>query len=1102
MIKIQKYHNARWISPFMLCFIFAFLFLFQVKGKDSSGKSKPPNFIKAENFLFETEYDSAIRYYKYCIEELDISNNSALHLNCLLRLVECNLIKAEFEECYLYIHEIESFISNKEFSDSTFLASYYFIRSKIYYSIDDYIQSTAFIEKALNAMDGNASSDSLKVLLYKAKGNNYYVTNMFDSALFQYTKALELEKSRSSDSTLAMATLWGNIGLVYSRKGLHSKADSLYQKSLRLKEKLLDPYDPKLASAYNNYGRTKVIIGEYDEAIHLFNQAEIIYLEKFGADSYNNALLYFNKGSAYINKKDFEKALSYHMKSIEIYQKYLDVTNPIFGKIYSNLGLIYRNLGENKIAIDYYKKSIDLVNDPVSLPIIYRNLAHCYYSLNDVDSAKAYFFKAKDVSLELLGLKHFQTATSYKALGDFYIQQKDYLNSEKYLFKALEIFLEPPVNNKNDLASTYLSIGLFYQTQEDIIEALKNYQLVLITSSDEFFSPDFRYNPELDKIDIDYNIVLTLKEKSRTLLKLYNKISKNENDLVASFESAKLGIALFEKIRSSLMTEDDKLFLTNDIFNLYELSVIAATKLYEVTGDVNYFEEAFTLAEKSKASILLSSIKELEASNFSAIPDSLRQLEKNLKNDIAITEHLIYEENTRQTPEQDKIKVWNNDLFALQRKYERLISKLENEYSDYYDLKYNFNVLSAADIKKKINDDILIEYFHADSILFAFYISSDTMGYSKTFINDTYNQNVLEFIEITHSPPSIDNSSIGFENFTRISNELYIDLIQPLEMLIKKKNVLFIPDALLGYVPFEALITGLPWTGKTDYRNLPYLINQCRVRYSYSASLLFKDKHKKRTRGKLLAFAPSYESRLLNQDTQHIASASHNLLRPLDFNVEEVKGIESILGGDIHLGINADVGAFRQNAENYTILHLAMHTLIDDEEPLASKLAFTSNTENQEDGYLNAYEIYNMNLNAQMVVLSACQTGAGNLSRGEGIMSMARGFFYAGVPGIVMTLWEIEDESSLKIMVDFYSRIKDKKSKDEALQLAKQHYFQSSSQLYAHPYYWAAYVQIGNNSAISFHSVYSQRIFLVSAMIIFIMVVVLITRKRSSKKVT
>jgi CHAT domain-containing protein len=221
-----------------------------------------------------------------------------------------------------------------------------------------------------------------------------------------------------------------------------------------------------------------------------------------------------------------------------------------------------------------------------------------------------------------------------------------------------------------------------------------------------------------------------------------------------------------------------------------------------------------------------------------------------------------------------------------------------------------------------------------------------------------------------------------------------------------------------------------------------------------------------------------------------------NRLKPLVNAQEEVSNVINIFHGDIFNNEKATESNFKLNSEGYDVLHLAMHTIIDDEDPMYSKMVFSMGNDSTNDGYLNTFEIYNLNLKAQLAVLSACNTGSGKIRNGEGIMSLARGFIYAGVPSIVMTLWEVDDKSGADIMTNFYSYLKDGQAKDKALQNAKLEYLSTASQLRAHPYFWSAYVNVGNSNPLRKSHKYELVIY---ASILFLAIFAFIFYRRQKK---
>jgi CHAT domain-containing protein len=189
-------------------------------------------------------------------------------------------------------------------------------------------------------------------------------------------------------------------------------------------------------------------------------------------------------------------------------------------------------------------------------------------------------------------------------------------------------------------------------------------------------------------------------------------------------------------------------------------------------------------------------------------------------------------------------------------------------------------------------------------------------------------------------------------------------------------------------------------------------------------------------------------------------------LTKLQWAEREVKGISEIIAGNTYYHDKATEEIFKKKAPKAGIIHLATHAIINDKNPMYSKLVMSKDKNSGEDGFLNTYELYNMNLSADLVVLSACNTGCGKLIRGEGIMSLARGFMYAGCPSIVMSLWPVDDQSTSLLMKYFYNGLDDGLSKDKALRNAKLEYLKRADAVKSNPFYWAGFVPIGNTKPI------------------------------------
>jgi CHAT domain-containing protein len=221
-------------------------------------------------------------------------------------------------------------------------------------------------------------------------------------------------------------------------------------------------------------------------------------------------------------------------------------------------------------------------------------------------------------------------------------------------------------------------------------------------------------------------------------------------------------------------------------------------------------------------------------------------------------------------------------------------------------------------------------------------------------------------------------------------------------------------------------------------------------------------------KAKLLAVAPSYEktklSQLTAQDNVNMRRDSDELM-PIPGAFDEVNGVHRVFGGKTLMRKRATEKRFKEIAGQYDILHLATHGIINNEYPMFSKLVFAPGKDSVNDGFLNTYEIYNMQINAPLVVLSACNTGYGKLHKGEGIISLSRGFFTAGAKSIVMTLWSIGDKTSSMLMHNFYTNLAANQNIGDAMQKAKLDYLEQTDEMKAHPYFWAGYIVLGNTEA-------------------------------------
>ncbi len=564
-----------------------------------------------------------------------------------------------------------------------------------------------------------------------------------------------------------------------------------------------------------------------------------------------------------------------------------------------------------------------------------------------------------------------------------------------------------------------------------------------------------------------------LKVIADTYVQLANVYDGKKNELYG--ETLKKALDYYEvtanmiqNARKEISSDESKMQLVELEQATFQKMIKAAFNAYEVNADPKIVDFAFKNAERIKASSVYDRLSDELAKNNSLIPDSLEELGRTLNYSITQNNEKLYYLNRQNNPNLAEIERTDSLLFELKKQRDELNHYLEENYSSFYNLKYTTLMFGISDIQKKLkSNEALLEYvfIENDSIpeLYTLFVTPGNIRFENSEIDTTFVTAVKETFSFMSSPRYMFTRNRDALQFCKSSNYLYRKLIQPFEKEITDKKLLIIPDGKLSYISFDALLSEMPdTTAPVNFARLKYLIKENSINYSYSANLLYKFEGRSDNSGskKVLAFAPEYAADSFVFNNKQLA------LVPLPGIQKEVDLISNEITTSSFRGNDATEDNFLKWFKDFDILHFAMHAFIDDSNPAFSRLAFARNKNNgTENRWLYTADIYNLDLSkAKLTVLSACNTGSGQLRKGEGVMSLARGFLYAGCPSIVMTLWEVEDNAGTQIMASFYKNLKKGRSIDEALRLAKLEYLENANPRTAHPHYWLGYVSIGNSS--------------------------------------
>lgn len=1026
-------------------------------------------FTKAEIFMENAVYDSAIYYYQKSILITSPKDN---YIKTLINIANIYRIEKRFDSAEFYVGHIEKYLDVLKENKNKLYYEYLHLKGTIQGDKGNFSQAISLLFNAIKMNEENIEGhDTLVAKSYNNLGVYHYYIGDLKSALRNFEKALELVLLKKDTQTSEISAYYQNIGILYAKYGDFEKTLDYFNKNLEINKAILADNDPELANIYLNLGNIYQILSQYDKALEYSGLAEKIFKEKFGNDYASLGLLYSNTGLLHYQKSNLDEAELFYKNALRIYQINYAHDHPDIGRVYNNLGLLYFSNEQYEKALEFYEKGLSIVQDPNSIIINLRNIADAYNALKKNDIADMFFKKSIQKALDLFGESHYELGYANMQYGEFLLNVGNLKKAKKYFDESLVILKKNFPERNIYLSEIYLSLGTVYSLQDDFESALQNYQLSLIANDNKFSTVTYTENPSLENIISPENYIDALHGKAQVFAAMYNKNHQKEY-LKYSLNCYQLALIAFEHLKSKI-GENSKLYLVNLANDKFNSVFDILYDLYHEEKNIQYIKEAFNYAEKGKASVLLSAIKGVDAIKFSTIPENLQSMEKDLREKLNAYESLIYDEKKRINPDSLKITFWEYKIFNLYRQHDSLIQKFEEDYPTYYASKYNTDVISVEELMQNLNaDQIIIEYVLTDSMLYSFALSNVEILFSRQKIDTEFFHALDVLRNITYSDIS-SQGRVQYKEMVDASNLLYKILFKGFDEFTDGKRLIIVPDGVLGYLPFESLVTEIKSLSEINYRDLSYLLKKNPISYSYSSTLLFRDYYHKHNVQSLLAFAPEYDLSPINDYLFERGLSEKLKLHPLLYAKEEVSNISKIYKGEIYLDDKASETVFKKNASDFGIIHLAMHTIIDDVDPMHSKMIFANHNDTLNDGFLNTYEIYELDLQAQMAVLSACNTGSGKINKGEGIMSLARGFIFAGVPSIIMTLWEVEDKSGSKIMTLFYENLERGLSKDIAMQKAKLSYLDQSTQLFSHPYFWSAFVSIGKNDPLS-NEVYSR----------------------------
>ncbi|MBS3819143.1 CHAT domain-containing protein [bacterium] len=779
---------------------------------------------------------------------------------------------------------------------------------------------------------------------------------------------------------------------------------SLNEEALRLARSVNNRRE--MGKCLNNMGLYHWKCSDYSQALSCYQEA--LGIARGQQDKKDEANFLNNIALIYKELGCYEKSLDYLREALRIDRQLGSEIN--VAKDLNNIGINYRLKGLSmskknylKKSLDYYKKSLKLIEDKENLLKV--------KLLNNIGNLHI-FLKNKIISLEYFQ-KAFQNARKIQDkgikgmllnnLGNVHLQLNHLGKAEKFFTQAIELAQE--IKGENILWEAYYGLGQCYQQMNHTSLAVSNY---------------------------------------------------------------KRAVSVVESVSSRIFFDVYKAGFVRNKVKVYEQWLNLLFEQYSQNPSPELMEEIFRIMEKAKARAFLENLSESRVDLFEKLKPELQKRERKLSTRISSLTHTLADPSVEKKERKEVLR----ELSHLEDEYLRLIREMKAESPEMADMILS-QPFSLDEIQQKLPDrkTVILEYFLGEKQSYVFLISSQKCRLFALPSRKEVRRSIKAYLKVLSDPPRR-----GFSGLLA-AQRLYKEFLFPFQDLNSKEvsHLVIIPDGVLYYLPFETLIP--PGIQEPSFSDC--LVSRHKISYAPSSSslrLLLKRGSRVPPPRALVAFGNPCYSSISSSKEKKKTSPSQILkelyqkkgfdISPLPYTKKEIKKISRYfpekatrIFGDKEVREKV-VKSFPLH--RYKVIHFACHGLLDEEFPFRSALVLSLHDQKGNDGFLQVREIWNLKMKAELVVLSACQTGRGKLEKGEGLLGLARVFFYSGAQSVVCTLWKIGDKPTSRFMNFFYKFLKKGKDKAEALRLAKLEMMKTQ---YAHPFFWASFVLNGEGDS-------------------------------------
>lgn len=872
---------------------------------------------------------------------------------------------------------------------------------------DEFVIAYQKADHFFNSSSPTATTDSLALAGFNQLIRQLAAKHNYDSVLFQcqLKRGILLDVANQNDAA----------------KDAYLAAASLVANNKSLNDSLL--FKPCVYAGTNYFN-----LNNFDSANYLLIKAEGL-LKRFPqmpeTERLYNTLgaLHYANGNYLQSKNYFMQALAF-IKNRQPYDKVFALG------LQANIATSFYKLGQYTEALDIYRQ---IIKEKIPATYIYNgicmNMGKAYAAMQQYREALQCFKKIDPAATP--------GVLNEQALAYYEMRKPD---SAAYYLDQLT-----KRNSAGDINVLDAGINDLYRAgmqsdQQQYLPALKNLQHAISIFAGHFNNTGIYSNPgSFTGSYTYYRLFDALCKKAEVFALLYRADAKQQY-LAASLDAYKAAITLLSFIEKSYDTDDAKLFLKKKSQDVYGGAIRVCLQLQQLQPNSGYLEEAFMITEKGKASIMAANLQQKNGVRHAGIDPSFLQAERNIK--FAIARLDVKAEQLKDNAALEKLATekagYEIELSRLQKQME------QNDH--YFQLKYEENHSNIAELRKYLKKgQAVFSFFATTEALHVFAFTSSDFRYACIHGTDSLQTEITAWVNTLKTAGDGKKFNPGMWG-----QRLYTHLVKPMQLLAPGADEwIVIPDGSLCLLPFESLPDGN--SGKT-------LLQTTTISYQFSTRFIPKNlavtDH--REPSDILSFAP------FAAKGADYKQPGYDFIGRLPGSGKEIEALKGIA----FLNQQATKTNFLQRAGSCPIIHLATHAVADPDNPAASFIAFYPEKNTPQENCLYLEEIYGLNLDAcKLVIVSACETGKGELVNNEGVMSLGRAFAYAGCEASINSLWQADDKATTAILRQFHVYLQQGYSKSKALQKAKLDYI-SSDALYKSPAYWANLVITGNTDAV------------------------------------